>query len=81
MWLFLLTNTMTTAENNSSNAINAGNDDNVPTANLNTHVDPINNNLRGYFSFDMRLVLNYMNNQLIYYYIFSAILAAEQAHF
>ena len=72
---------MTTAGNDSSNAINAGNDDNVPTANPNTRVDVTNNNPRGYSSFNMCLVLNYTNNQLIYYYIFSAILTAEQACF
>ena len=72
---------MTTADNDSSNIINADNDNNVFTANLNTHVNSINNNSCDYFSFDMCLVSNYMNNQLIYYYIFSTILTAEQAHF
>ena len=73
---------MTIAENNSDNAAgNADNDDNVSTANLNTHVNSINNNSHDYFSFDMHLVSNYMNNQLIYYYIFNAIFAAEQACF
>ena len=33
------------------------------------------------FSFNMYFMLNYTNNQLIYYYIFDAIFAAEQAHF
>ena len=73
---------MTTSDNSSSNAAdNADNSNNVSTANLNTHVNSINNNSHDYFSFDMHLVPNYMNNQLIYYYIFSAILTAEQAHF
>ena len=73
---------MTTADNDSSNATdNADNSDNMSTANLNTHVNSTNNNLCDYFSFDMHLVSNYTNNQLIYYYIFNAISAAEQAHF
>ena len=72
---------MITAGNDSSNVINADNDDNVSTANLNAHVNSINDNSCNYFSFDMHLVSNYMNNQLIYYYIFSTISAAEQACF
>ncbi len=82
MWLFLLINMMATAGNGSGNAAsNAGNGDNMSTANPNTRVNSINNNPRGYFSFDMHLMLNYTNNQLIYYYIFDAISAAEQACF
>ena len=73
---------MTTAGNDSSNAAdNADNSDNMSTANSNTHVDSINNNSCDYLLFDMHLVLNYTNNQLIYYYISDAILAAEQAYF
>ena len=54
---------MTIAGKDSSNAAgNAGNDDNVSTANLNTHVNSINDNLHDYLLFDMHLVLNYMNN-------------------
>ena len=81
MWLFLLINMMTTAGNDSDNVINADNDDNVSTANSNTCVNSINDNLHDYFSFNMCLVSNYTNNQLIYYYISSTIPAAEQAHF
>ena len=81
-WLFLLTNTMTTAGNSSGNATsNADNDDNMSTANSNTCMNSINNNSHDYFSFDMCLVSNYTNNQLIYYYISDAISAAEQACF
>src|SRR6266496_834401 len=73
---------MATAGNSSGNAAdNAGNGDNMPTANLNTRVNSINDNSHDYFSFNMHLVSNYMNNQLIYYYIFSTILTAEQACF
>ena len=73
---------MTTVENDSNNVIsNADNSNNMSTANSNTHMNSINNNLHDYLSFDMHLVLNYTNNQLIYYYIFSAISAAEQAYF
>ena len=73
---------MTTAENNSSNVTdNADNDDNVSTANLNICMNSTDNNSCDYFSFDMCLVSNYTNNQLIYYYISDIISAAEQAHF
>ena len=72
---------MTTAGNSSNNVINADNSNNVSTANSNACVNFTDNNSCDYLSFDMHLVLNYMNNQLIYYYIFSAIFAAEQAHF
>ena len=69
---------MTTAGNSSSNAAsNAGNDDNVSTANLNAHVNSTDNNSHDYLLFDMHLVLNYTNNQLIYYYISDTISAAE----
>ena len=73
---------MTTAGNNSSNAAdNADNDDNMSTANSNICMNSTDNNSHDYLSFDMHLVSNYMNNQLIYYYISDAILTAEQAHF
>ena len=72
---------ITTAENNSSNVINANNDNNMFTANLNIHMNSTDNNSCDYLLFDMCLVLNYTNNQFIYYYLFDAISAAEQAHF
>ena len=72
---------MTTAGNSSSNVINAGNSNNMSTVNSNIHVNSTDDNLCDYFSFNMHLVLNYMNNQLIYYYISDVISAAEQAHF
>ena len=72
---------MTTAENDSDNVINADNSNNMSIANLNTHVNSINNNSCDYLSFDMCLMSNYTNNQLIYYYISNTISAAEQAHF
>ena len=73
---------MITADNDSSNvADNADNDNNMFTANLNIHMNSTDNNSCDYLSFDMCLVLNYTNNQFIYYYIFDAISAAEQACF
>ena len=72
---------MTTAGNDSNNVINADNDNNMFTANLNTCVNFINDNSCDYFSFDMHFVLNYTNNQFIYYYISDAILTVEQACF
>ena len=73
---------MTTAGNDSSNVTNnADNDNNMFTVNLNICVNSTDNNSCDYLSFDMHLVSNYMNNQLIYYYISDAISAAEQACF
>jgi len=45
------------------------------------HVISMNDNPCDYSSFDMRLVPSYTNNQLIYYFIISAISAADQAEF
>jgi hypothetical protein len=45
------------------------------------HVASTNDNPRGYPPFNMHLVPSYMNNQLIYYFITSAISAADQAEF
>ena len=50
-------------------------------ANLNAHVNSTDDNSCDYFSFNMCLVSNYTNNQLIYYYISDIISAAEQACF
>src|SRR6266516_789936 len=72
---------MATAGNGSGNATNAGNGDNVPTANPNARVDPTDDNPRGYPPFDMRLVPNYTNNQLTYYYATGAIPADDQTRF
>jgi len=71
---------MTSTDNDSSNAAdNADNDDSMSITNLNACVNSINDNSHDYFSFDMSLILSYMNSQLIYYFIFSTISAAEQA--
>ena len=74
---------MIISTDNSSNNVadNTDNNNNVFTANLNTCVNFINDNLCDYLSFDMCFVSNYMNNQLIYYYISDVISTAEQAHF
>ena len=73
---------MTTADNDSDNAAdNADNSDNMFTANSNICVNSTDDNSHDYFSFDMCLMLNYTNNQLIYYYISDAISAVEQACF
>jgi len=72
---------MITTGNSSSSVINADNNNNVSTANSNACVNSTDDNSHDYLSFNMHLVLNYTNNQLIYYYISDVILAAEQAHF
>ena len=41
----------------------------------------MNDNSHDYSLFDMYLVSNYMNNQLIYYFITDAIFTADQAEF
>ncbi len=51
------------------------------TANLHVHVKFMSENSHDYSFFDMCLILNYINYQIIYYYIFSIILTAEQAQF
>ena len=51
------------------------------TTKLHVCVTLTNNNSCDYFSFDMYFMSNYMNNQLIYYFIISAISAADQAEF
>ena len=68
MWLFLLTNMMNLTDNDSSS---------MSTTNLNAHVNSTDDNSHDYLSFDMSLMLSYMNSQLIYYFIFSTILTAE----
>ena len=74
-WLFLLTNMInliTTADSISRILL---------TIKLHTHVIFMNDNLHDYFSFDMYFVSNYINNQLIYYFITDVISAADQAEF
>ena len=48
---------------------------------LHAHMIFTNDNLHDYSLFDMHLMSNYMNNQLIYYFITDAILIADQAQF
>ncbi len=71
-WLFLLTNTINTTDNDS---------DSVSATNLNACVNSTDDNSCDYFSFNMSLMPSYTNNQLIYYFISDAISAAEQAWF
>ena len=51
------------------------------TTRLHAHVTSTNDNLRDYSSFNMHLVSNYMNNQLIYYFITDTISAEDQSEF
>src|SRR5438045_9080205 len=60
---------------------NGESDDNEPIFNPHAHVPPTFGNLCGYPPFDMRLVPNYTNNQITYYYTTGAIPAADQARF
>ena len=73
-----LTNMMNTTDSSSR----AGEDSRAfSTTKLHACVIFRNDNLHDYSSFDMHLVSNYMNNQLIYYFITDAISAADQAEF
>ncbi len=60
---------------------NSGTNGNKLITNPHTRVAPTLENPRGYPLFNMRLVPNYTNNQLTYYYISGAILATDQAWF
>ena len=51
------------------------------TTRLHICVTSTNDNSHNYSLFDMHLVSNYMNNQLIYYFITDTISAADQAEF
>ena len=74
---FLLTNTM----NSTHTANDNDNDDSELITNFHVCVIFMSENSCDYSSFDMHLVFNYMNNQLIYYYISDAISAIEQLWF
>ena len=67
--------------NNNNNQAQNESDDDEPILNLYTRVPPTPKNSRGYLPFDMRLVPNYMNSQIAYYYTNGAIPAADQARF
>src|SRR5438045_8000707 len=60
---------------------NGKSDGDKPILNPHAHVPPTLENLHGYPPFDMRLVPNYTNNQITYYYTTRAIPAADQARF
>ena len=47
--------------------------------NLNTYVTSITENFFSYLSFNLHLISIYMNNQLCYYHIISAMLDADKA--
>ncbi len=66
---------------NNINANSSRTDDSELTANLHVYMKFMSENSHDYSSFNMYLVLNYTNHQIIYYYIFSTILTAEQAWF
>src|SRR5438034_1821841 len=84
----LLTSTMDL--NSNQGASNHGNnrgsncDSNEPAnpiINSHARVTPTTENPRGYSLFEMSLVSNYTNNQIIYYYVTGAIPAAELSCF
>jgi hypothetical protein len=69
------------SNNNNNGNTNGRNDGDGPITNPQARVPPTPENPRGYPPFDLRLVPNYTNNQLTYYYTVGAIPAAEQARF
>ena len=71
-----------TAASNQDNSHSTGSNEAAnPTTNPHAHVTSTAENSHGYPPFEMSLVLNYMNNQIIYYYMTGAISAAEQKCF
>ena len=78
MWSFLLTNMMNTIDSSSRTDKDSRA---FSTTKLHVCVISMNDNLYDYSLFDMYLVSNYTNNQLIYYFITDAIFAADQAEF
>src|SRR5436190_2756827 len=69
------------ANNHNNSHAHGENDGNEPILNPHIRVSPMPENPHGYPPFDMRLVPNYMNNQITYYYTTRAISAADQAQF
>ena len=77
--LSLLIYMMNTASNVNINSSRT--DSSKLTANLYVYMEFMSENSCDYSSFNICLILNYINHQIIYYYIFSIILTAEQAQF
>ena len=65
------------SSNSNTNGGNNAIGDSEPIANSHARVAPTPKNPRDYPSFNICLVLNYTNNQIIYYYIIGAIFAIE----
>jgi hypothetical protein len=65
----------------SNNNANGGNDGSEPATNPRARVASTPENPHGYPPFDMRLVPNYTNNQITFYYTTGVIPAAEQTRF
>src|SRR6266480_7483796 len=66
---------------NSSRNTNILNDNAEPIINPQARIKPTSKNPRSYPLFDLRLVPNYTNNQLIYYYATGAISGDDQPRF
>ena len=65
----------------STHIINGNDNGSEPITNPHIHIASTPKNSHSYSFFDMHLVSNYTNNQLIYYYISDAISATEQPWF
>ena len=65
----------------SNTNVSSRTDDSELTANSHVCMIFMSENSHNYSSFDICLVLNYINHQIIYYYISDAILITEQAQF
>jgi len=65
------------ASNASSSQTQPQNNSEEPTINPQAQVPPTSENSCGYTLFDLRLVPNYTNNQLTYYYAIRAISAED----
>src|SRR5204863_325696 len=66
---------------NSESLANMLNTSKEPIINPQAYIKSIFKNSYGYSSFDLRLVLNYINNQLTYYYATEVIFRDDQPHF
>ena len=67
--------------NNSERPINILNTGEEPIINPRARIESIFKNPRSYLLFDLRLVPNYTNNQLTYYYATGAISGNDQPRF
>ena len=72
---------MASNSNNSKSLINILNISEESVINLQVCIKSISENLYNYFLFNLHLIFNYINNQLIYYYTTEVIFEDNQFYF